>query len=77
MDGVRNPQEGIGEWPRNFDTYAAAGLYHGWQHQSVRSYFYGNSFVGMARADPYPGTRQYYDKLYSVVKGTYPLMPDE
>jgi hypothetical protein len=31
----------------------------------------------IASADPYPGTRKYYDKLYSVVKGTYPLMPDE
>ena len=52
MDGVRNPQEGIGAWERNFETYSAAALYHGWQHESVRSFYYGNSFVGMARANP-------------------------
>ena len=58
---VRNPQIANASWRASFDAYAAASATYNWGG-TVRTYYYGNDFVTMAREDPL-----YFEQLYRVV----------
>ena len=66
----RNPR--ISDWKESFEAYMAAGVKYGFMNQAMLTYYYGNAFVTMATTSE---LREYYEKIYWFVKGTYPNAP--
>ncbi|HIE15247.1 TPA: DUF4855 domain-containing protein [Candidatus Bathyarchaeota archaeon] len=66
----RNPR--ISDWKESFEAYMSAGVKYRFMRGSMLTYYYGNAFVTMATTSD---LREYYEKIYWFVKGTYPNPP--
>jgi len=66
----RNPR--IADWKESFKAYMDAAVKYRFMWAAMLTYYYGNAFVTMATT---PDIREFYEKIYWFVKGTYPNPP--
>lgn len=68
--GIRN--HNVKNWQQSFLDYASAAYQYRYLWTALKTYYDGNDFTQMAtNSNDYP----FYEKLYWIVKGTYPYAP--